>query len=103
VEDSRDKIIAEANKINKNFGQMLEGLESIGKEWSDYRFALDEFNEISDKMTQEFVVGLAILFNKNKKVYKVATELEEGWIGIMANAKFVFGDDEPKVKIENNY
>ena len=103
MEDSRNKIIAEANKINKNFGQMLDALEGIGKEWSDYRLALDEFNEISDNMTQEFVVGLAILFNKNKKVYKVATELEEGWVEIIANAKFVFGDAEPKVKIENNY
>lgn len=99
MEDKRNKIIAEANKIEQNFSQMLKELDSIGKEWSDYRLALDEFNAISDKMTQEFVVGLAILFNKNKKVYKVATELEEGWIGIMANAEFVFKDAEPKVRI----
>lgn len=68
-------------------------------EWPTYGLALNEFNLISDRMTEETVVGLAILFNKDKSVYKVATEPEEGWVEIMANAKFVFGDLEPKVKI----
>ena len=79
----------------------FDRMKSIGKTYENYSDALQEFNFLADKMTEDFCLPIGIAGKKidDKMQFKVVAKEEEGWDTLMCNAMFAFGDQPCIVKI----
>lgn len=86
-----DRIIAgEMAKWDVYFKRM----GSLGELYDSYDDALEEFNYLDDKMTEDFCLPMAIAggYVDGCKKFKLLAKEEDGWVVLMCNAMFAFGD-----------
>lgn len=81
----------------------FERIKSIGKGklYDTYSDALEEFDDLANRMTEDFCFPMAIAGkNENgRQQFKILAKEEEGWNVFMCNAIFAFGEAPCIVKI----